>query len=286
MSPSWREPRAGAPRARARGARAARAAATGRRSSPATSSRARPAEPGQAVVARRVRALEAALRAFDCRGAEATVILSNAFVRYPGGAVARPDRLGRRTGGVRPARLPARVRRRCPGLGRSRVSDERYGAPAIAAAVDHDLLAAVRGALGPARDRRRLGAAVPHVGLQSLARRARRGRFLPRARRDGRGVPRAGRRRRRGAPSQLRARTAASRRSSVGELVERELCLAGLDPGRVQGLRAGPGARRVRDAQRRPDADARCSASGRGARRRARRRRALRPRREAVNEEP
>ena len=179
-----------------------------------------------------VDALDAALRAFGCRGATATVILSNAFLRYQ--VVPWNDQIG---GGAERDALVRHGFKRVFGDAVDgwaiRVSDERYGAPAVASAVDRDLLAAVgKAARGhgvriasvqpylmwafnrwrPIMDTGDFCLALienSHVCLALAAG----GRW-----RAVRGAPMAS-----GDPQ-----------GELGALVERELCLAALDPARVK----------------------------------------------------
>lgn len=89
-----------------------------------------------------VDALDSVLRVSGCRGAAATVILSNAFFRYQ--IVPWNEQIG---GGAERDALVRHGFRRVFGDAVDdwaiRLSDERYGAPAVASAVDRDLLAAV-----------------------------------------------------------------------------------------------------------------------------------------------
>ena len=173
-------------------------------------------------------ALEAGLRAFDCRGVRATVILSNAFLRYQvvpwhGGIVRRAERDAF-------VRLCfQRVFGDAAGGWELRVSGDRYGAAAVASALDRDLLAAVGevarrqdvriDAVQPylmwafnrwraAMNERDLCLALVENGHVCLAL-AVGGQW-----RSVRNVPIAG----------------SDPQAAVAELVERELCLAALDP--------------------------------------------------------
>src|SRR5262249_14409880 len=88
---------------------------------------------------------EAALRAFDCRGAAATVILSNAFLRFQ--IVPWHDEIG--WGAEREAFVRHAFQRVFGDDVQGwtlRVSDDGYRAPAIASAIDRELLAALAAA--------------------------------------------------------------------------------------------------------------------------------------------
>lgn len=179
-----------------------------------------------------VDALDAALRTSGCRGATATVILSNAFFRYQ--IVPWIEQIG--GGAERDAQVRHGFRRVFGDVADGwdiRVSDERYGAPAVASAVDRDLLAALGAAARghgvriasaqpylmwafnrwrPVMDTPDFCLALVENGHVCLALAAG-GRW-----RAVRGAPIAS-----GDPH-----------VALGVLVERELCLAALDPARVK----------------------------------------------------
>jgi hypothetical protein len=179
-----------------------------------------------------VEALDKVLRAFACRGAAATVILSNAYVRYQ--VVPWLDQFS--AGAERDALARHGFRRTYGDAAEGwavRVSDEGYGAPAIASAVDRELPDAVTAAAD--RHGLRLASVQPYLmwafnrwrpivaeadfclalvenGHACLAL-ATGGRWLA-----VRSAPLA-----EGDPQ-----------SALAALVERELCLAALDPARVK----------------------------------------------------
>jgi len=179
-----------------------------------------------------MRALDAALRAFDCRRAEATVILSNAFARFQ--VVPWHDQIG--WGAERGAYVRHGFQRVYGDDVRGwdvRVSDEGHGAPAVAAAVDRDLLAAISGAA------RQHGIAVVSVqpylmwAINRWRTALRAGDFCLALVETGEvcTVLRAGGSWRAVKVAPMNGREP---QAFVGELVERELCLAGLDPERIK----------------------------------------------------